>query len=515
MDKNIVLVGPNTLGSYRSAKINDENLALSYLAAVLEKQGYQVEIIDARMNDLLPEVVAENIKKIKPFFLGISVISEESSSWIKQLGEALGSPNYLMHICMGGYFPSLQPIAVLNNFLFVDSVARGEGEVTIVELVEKVKLKESLVDVENIVTRRSDGSVKINSNRPVISNLDTLPLPKRYSDQNNTEIVIEGSRGCFGGCSFCAVGPHFQANKKLGWRGRSPESIVSEIFQLRKIYPNNVKYRFIDPDFFGSSSKVHSERILKLSSLITEEFPGIELYIEARVVDIKNRDILESLKLAGLKEVYLGIESGSEKILGNMKKYTSVANILSATSLLEEMGINYQYGYMMVTPWTDYEDIISSLNLLRAIGRVQFDKLFNELYVIPGTPLVKQIEKECVLLKDDCTGYYFYETNQLIKNIRNFSTAFETKYRYFSEDIWILYKDVQKHEQCHVKGAVDIQKKLSNMFIDMFQLCLDKCIDRIIYTEEVNDTIDSLISKFSNNIKVIRSRLDPSITFIN
>jgi radical SAM superfamily enzyme YgiQ (UPF0313 family) len=305
---------------------------------------------------------------------------------------------------MGGYYPSLQPETVLKQLPFVDSVAVGEGELTIVDLVEKIRLRECWEEAESIAIRSINGSIKINSRHSVITNLDTLPFPKRYADRNSTEIVIEGSRGCFGRCTFCAVGPHFNASRGLIWRGRSPKYIVSEILQLRSLFPDNIRYRFIDPDFFGSASTMHSERTLKLATLIQDQVPGIELYVEARVIDIRRKDVLEALKKAGLKEIYLGIESGSEKILAHMGKNASVSDTVRATQLLEEMKINYQYGYMMVTPWTEYEDVVDSLALLRTIGRVQFDKLFNELYLIPGTTLVEKVGKQCQLIRDKPVG---------------------------------------------------------------------------------------------------------------
>ncbi len=105
----ILLISPNSPGSYRSSNINDENLALGYLAAVLETNGHQVEFIDARMKQLSPESVAMQIQKLRPFFLGISVISKESITWIEKMSLILNSPNYIKHICMGGYYPSLLP----------------------------------------------------------------------------------------------------------------------------------------------------------------------------------------------------------------------------------------------------------------------------------------------------------------------------------------------------------------------------------------------------------------------
>jgi len=513
-NRNIVLVSPNTLGSYRSANINDENLALGYLAIVLEKHGYQVEIIDARMSKLSPEAVVEKLQVIRPFFLGISTISEESVQWIEVMGKLLASACYLQHICMGGYYPSLQPEVVLRRLPFVDSVARGEGELTIIDLVDRIKLGQRWDNVESLATRLNDGSVKVNHRRSIVYDLDSLPFPKRYADQNSTEIVIEGSRGCFGRCTFCAVGPHFDTGTRLAWRGRSPEHIVSEILQLRRIYPDNVRYRFIDPDFFGSASAIHSERTLRLASLIQEQVPGIELYVEARVNDIRRRDVLTALKQAGLKEVYLGIESGSEKILAHMHKNASVIDTISATSLLNDLGINYQYGYMMVTPWTEYDDVFDSLALLRTIGKVQFDKLFNELYVIPGTALVEQVGKQCRLVREKDTGYYFYESNQLVKNIRAFGIAFETVHKTFSEGLWFLYKDVQRHEQCNVDGATIIQRKLSDVFIAIFGFCLERSKDKSLTVPDVENIAEEAISRFQEEIQAIRMMLNPSISFL-
>ncbi|MFA5095675.1 MAG: radical SAM protein [Candidatus Paceibacterota bacterium] len=513
MNGNIMLVSPNTPGSYRSANVNDENLALGYLAAVLERHGYQVEIIDARMSQLSPVSVAERIGEIQPFFLGISTISEESVPWIDALGKLLNSPSYLRHVCMGGYYPSLQPETVLQRLPFVNSVARGEGEFTVVDLVERIRLGKNWHEVENIAMRLDNGSVKINSHRPVIPNLDTLPFPKRYADKNSTEIVIEGSRGCFGRCTFCAVGPHFDASSRQIWRGRSPEHIVAEILQLRRIFPDNVRYRFIDPDFFGSASRVHSERTLKLASLIQEEVPEIELYVEARVTDIRRKDVLDALKKAGLKEIYLGIESGSEKILTHMGKNASVSDTVNATRLLEDLGINYQYGYMMVTPWTEYQDVLDSLALLRTIGRVQFDKLFNELYLIPGTVLVERVGGQCNLIREEGTGYYFYETNQFVKNIRAFGVAFETVHKTFAENLWFLYKDVQRHEQCHVEGAATIQRKLSDLFIAIFEFCLEKGTDKSLTESDVHGIVEEAIVRFQGKALAIKGILNPAIIF--
>lgn len=513
MMKNIItLVSPNTLGSYRSALRNNENLALGFLAATMEKQGHQVEIIDARINEYSPETVARKIQMSKPFFLGFSVISEESIPWIEALKQIVGAPDWLLHVSMGGYYPSLQPWAVLQRLPFVDSVVQGEGELTLVELVNRILLKRSWEDVSGLALRSMDKSIRVNCRRPVIQNLDSLPFPKRYANHHNTtDILIEGGRGCYGRCTFCSVGPHLKAGHKFAWRGRTPENIVSEIQRLRSIYPNNKRYRFIDPDFFGSASEIHSKRTLELAALIQKYVPGIELFVEARVIDIRRRDVLEALKAAGLKEIYLGIESGSNRILKQMGKDSLVPDIVRATQLLDDLGINYRYGYLMITPWTEYQDIVDCLALLQIIGRVQFDKLFNKLCIIPGTILMDQVGKELQLTKEKDTGYYLYEVNPLVKNIRAFGQAFDTRHKIFAERLWCLYNDVQRHEQCHVEGATAIQRRLSNLFLTFFEFCLERSKSELLTETDIDKIIISATAHFQGELRVIRDGLDPSV----
>jgi radical SAM superfamily enzyme YgiQ (UPF0313 family) len=511
--KDILLISPNTLGSYRSANIKDENLALGYLAAALGKNGYRVEIIDARMENVSPESAIKRVKKRKPFFIGISMISEESVFWVEKFGKGLKRAEYIKHICAGGYYPSLQPKEVLHRLSFVDSVANGEGELTIVDLVQRVESDRRWKHINGITVRISNKTVRTNRRRSLIANLDDLPQPVHYGNQDSTEILIEGSRGCFGGCNFCAVGPHLRATPELSWRGRSPESIVSEILMLRKLFPDNCKYRFIDPDFFGSSSKVHSERTLRLASLIEKESLGIEIYVEARVADINRKDVLVALKRAGLKEVYLGVESGSNRILKLMNKHVSAERIVKTTQLLEELQINYQYGHMMVTPWTEYKDVVCSLVLLRKIGRVQFDKLFNELYIIPGTDLMRHVAGCYKLIKEKGTGYYSYEMGFLVKNIRTLGSTFENSYRDFSEEVWFLYKDVQRHEQCNVDGATIIQQRLSTLFIEIFEFCLERSRKKLLSKREIREIVEEAIISYQDRISSIRKLLDPLLLF--
>jgi radical SAM superfamily enzyme YgiQ (UPF0313 family) len=329
--------------------------------------------------------------------------------------------------------------------------------------------------VAGTVFRTEDGRIFYNSQRPLIKNLDTIPQPLRYAQADEiTENLLEGSRGCFGRCTFCAVKPYFDADAPLAWRGKSPERVVKEIESLIRRNPDNRRVRFVDPNFLGTSSAQHQQRAIKIADLIKSSLPEVELYAETRAVDILgNQAALTALKEAGLKELYIGVESGSQRVLKYMHKGVSLDQTRRALNILQEIGINYQYGFMMVTPWTEEQDIRDSISFLREIGFVQFDKLFHEMDLIPGTSSVEQAEKIGKIREKGDSGYFTYGNIELVSKVRALGDHLSTDYPQLLEGLWYLYKDAQVHYQNEVTGSQELMKDLSNFFLDVFEQSLD------------------------------------------
>lgn len=489
--KSAVFVSPNNLGSYRSGQIVDENLALGMLSASIIRAGGRAKMIDARMFNLNSKTVASEIIRAKPKVLGITIISAESIKWVRELTATVKEKSQI-HICLGGYFPSLQPQKALEIVPAADSVVIGEGEITVVELVDKISNGRSLDGVAGTVSRANNGKIIFNPRRRLISNLDELPFPNRYANEKTTENLIEASRGCFGRCTFCAIKPHFSAEASLAWRGKSPERIISELKILLKLNPNNKRVRFVDPNFLGSSSPFHKKRAIRIAQLIKNSLPQVELYAETRVIDILNNEALIVLKEAGLKELYIGVESGSQKVLNCMRKGVSPSQIEKALKILEDLGINYQYGFMMITPWTEQEDIDINLEFLKRLGFIQFDKFFHEMDLIPGTESVEQGKEVGKLKEKGATGYYTYDCPSLVEKVRSLGVYLNRNHKDLLKRVWYLYKDVQVNYQSGITGSRELMKELSLLFVSAFENSYRKLKDGIDISSVGEDCVSSL-----------------------
>lgn len=513
MSKEIdaVFISPNNLGSYRSAQIRDENLALGTLSATLAETGRHAEIIDARLYGMTPEEVFTEIKIALPRIVGITMITETSIPWVNKLAYFIKNTHIKTHISLGGYYPSLQPEKALRLIPNADSVVIGEGETTLTELAERVKESRTLDGVAGTVFRGNDGRIFYNSRRALIKDLDIIPQPHRYAGANEiTENLLEGSRGCFGRCTFCAIKPHFKADAPLAWRGKSPERIVAEMTSLIKRNPENRRMRFVDPNFLGTASIQHQQRVIKIAELIKDSISEVELYAETRAVDvIGNKKALIALKEAGLKELYIGVESGSQKILNYMHKGVSLDQTKKALNLLQDCGINYQYGFMMITPWTDEEDIKYCIGFLREIGFVQFDKLFHEMDLIPGTPSVEQAIDVGEIKEKGDTGYFTYSNTEIVKKIRFLGTCLAENQPQLLERLWYLYKDVQMHCQKGIPGSERLMKDLSDFFLDTFEQSLTTIVEGMEIEKVVSETVATLQGK----VEKFEERLDGMISF--
>lgn len=508
--KSAVFVSPNNLGSYRSGQIVDENLALGMLSASIIKAGGHAEMIDARMFNLNPKTVSSEILRAKPNVLGITMISAESTKWVLELTTAVKEEEHQIHICLGGYFPSLQPQKALEIIPTADSVVVGEGEITVVELMNKISKGRNLDGIAGTVYRAGNGKIIFNPRRQLISNLDELPFPNRYANEKTTENLIEASRGCFGRCTFCAIKPHFGAGASLAWRGKSPERIISELKILLKLNPNNRRVRFVDPNFLGSSSPLHRERAIRIAQLIENSLPQVELYAETRASDILgNEQALIALKGAGLKELYIGVESGSQKVLKCMHKGVSPSQIEKALKILENLGINYQYGFMMITPWTEQGDIDTDLEFLKRIGFIQFDKFFHEMDLIPGTESVEQGKAVGKLKEKGTTGYYTYNCPSLVEKVRSLGAYLNCNHKDLLKRVWYLYKDVQVNYQSGIPGSRESMRELSLLFVNAFENSYQKLKNGI----DISSIGEDCVSFLERIIAKIDCRISDSARF--
>jgi anaerobic magnesium-protoporphyrin IX monomethyl ester cyclase len=209
MKMDILLVQCRPKHELNDFRYQSENLALGYLAASLREAQYETGVLDAHLLMLTPEQTVQEILDKRPWMVGISASAQDNITATFEVVGLLRKNGYAGHITIGGHFPTYEHDKILTHVPGIDSVVRGEGEITVVELAEYVKDGKPLDDVKGITFRNCFGEIVVNPDRPLVEDLDTLPLPHRDTIgillEKNRRISMLASRGCYARCSFCSI----------------------------------------------------------------------------------------------------------------------------------------------------------------------------------------------------------------------------------------------------------------------------------------------------------------------
>ena len=512
MNKKIVLIGANNRGNYVQGTFSRENLGLGYLEAYLLEAGFEVMVIDARLENSTPGRVAFEISKFKPFFVGFSIIAKDGINWCENVCQILkNNTKKTPHICIGSYFPTLQPERALESMSSADSLIMGEGEITLKKLVQLLHAKKRWHNLLGLAYRSNSGII-INKRRRLIKNLDKLPFPCHYvAKYGLKEFAIEGSRGCYCACSFCSISPFANAKTaKEKWRCRSAVKIVDEIEKLINEFPNTNTFRFVDPDFIGSIK--HLNRLQDFICEIKKRNLKISFIIDTRteIINGVTDNIWKELHSIGLTEVYIGVENSSSNIKKMMLKRSTIEDDISAICLLENLGIRVRFGFMMITPWSTSEDIENNAKLLRHFGFSRLDKYFQEMYLVPGTSAVKLINGK-IKTWFDYGGegeYYTYELQSPIKELRQICRFLIENRNDFLSEIQKLHESVKSLEVSG-ENVDDLKNSINdfnyNIFISIFKL--SKNFSRLKDLSAIEDSLDFLIDDYKSKLIIIEKKV--------
>ncbi|MDI3311033.1 MAG: radical SAM protein [Thermoanaerobacterium sp.] len=401
-----------------------EHLGLAYIAAFLRKEHISVKIVDMPLYDLFPDDVICDIKQNKPKLIGVSIPFQdgaiEALSFIKRIKET----GYKGHLSIGGIYPTFSYDEILMECPQIDTVVLGEGEITFTELAKKILKDEEWKDISGIVYKDGD-TLRINDKRPLIDDLDSMPYPER--DTLPIVILKSGfasiltSRGCYGRCSFCSVGPFFsQFGQK--YRQRSVENVIGEIKILYEKY--NVRNLFFnDAEFVGGKGKSY-ERAYRLAEEIIRSGMNINFSIQCRVNDV-DKELFTILKKAGLKRVFLGVESGSQTVLDRFKKDVKVEDNINALKILNDLDLYISMGFIMFDPHINFKELSENIsfinNAVKLIGKEKLDYYpISRLLPLAGTEVERDM-KEKGLYKGNSLNYNYDFDDKVMGLIYNLS----------------------------------------------------------------------------------------------
>jgi B12-binding domain/radical SAM domain protein len=319
-------------------------------------------------------------------YIGLSLNSTlDLLNW-GELGKYFKGVNENTIIIVGG--PVSQCPELVFRYLDCDAVVIGEGEVPSDMLVQGYKLNE----IDGIAYKEND-EIIINPPKdpPSIVNRSLPKIPQDIGKQDirGANVYIETHRGCIFNCAFCQVHSFF--GRKI--RSRSIDNIVEEVEAFKIAGARRIAISGGTSSLYGyeGDKRINSAAFIELLEKISQKMGKNNLSVPDIRVDMINEEILDAIRRYTIGWVFLGIESGSERILRLMKKGLKVKDIISGVEMAKETGIKVAGSFIVGYPSEEEEDYEMTRDLVE-------DLLLDDCFVsiaepIPGTELGEEVVK--------------------------------------------------------------------------------------------------------------------------
>ena len=426
---DILLINP---GKIRHDYIT-EHLGIASLKSFVNSRGFEAETLDMAIESLsVPEAISF-IQSSNPKIVGISLLDDSRTRGLTLIS-TLRKAGYEGYIVVGGYFATFSASELLRDYPGIDFVVRGEGELTLTELLERLLYQQGL-PIEEIqgITYRDHIRIVQNPDRPLITDLDILPpVDRKYSRavlDRGSALRVFGTRGCWGQCTFCDIIALYGSSSGKAWRSRSIKKLVDELEQLVKEF--DTRYFVFNDDQFLLKGKKGRERVLKFAAELKRRNLRIEFELMCRA-DTVQRDIMKELQSVGLKRIFIGLESFDQQQLERFQKRVSVRQNLKALMTLYQLKIDVVASVILADAYTTIGDMVKQFMFLFELKRRYFNSPNCEISVNPkieiyrGSSIYREYKRQGLLTTDHYLQGYDYKL-KFWTSIRLLLFSLETK----------------------------------------------------------------------------------------
>lgn len=334
---------------------------IAALSAILKKAGHQTNLIQFT-KEILEEEFQRKVKALNPDLIGFSSTAHVFP-FVKKYAKAVKRIKNIPVIC-GGVHPTVCPEEVIEDEN-IDIICRGEGDLAMIELCQKMENGQSIKDIKNLWVKKG-GNIFKNELRSLVTNLDELPFPDReIFDYPNLNLEKKGigtfmfSRGCPYQCTFCCESTlrKLYPDPQHYHRIRSPQSIVAEIKEVIKKY-SFIKFIRLDDDLLFA----RLDWLREFVPLYKKEV-GLSFSSDIRV-SLMTEEILSLLKQAGAHLLKVGVESGNDYILKEiLNKGITVEQTKKAFITARKKKIKAQAYNMIGLPEEGPKEILETIKL--------------------------------------------------------------------------------------------------------------------------------------------------------
>jgi anaerobic magnesium-protoporphyrin IX monomethyl ester cyclase len=395
------------------------------LTAVLRRNGFSVNVIDANDEDLSEEDLLARLSNLAPNIVGISCMSVEYKRTSHACFDIVKSISPQIKTIIGGVYPSISQDAAFEDEN-IDYLVIGEGEERLPNLIRAIHAADGFKNIDGVMYRENGKVINNPQNSIGIENLDTLPYPD-YSDFDMEKLmnwgakytqnfqfrqfpvgIIMTSRGCPYRCTYCAAGKDLNPiNDRKNVRTRSPENILGEIDYLRD------EYGMRELIMVDDSLLLPSDRAIGfMKGMAKRREQGSDLVWKSNNLDIRhiNEDILDWMKESGCYQLSFSLESGSKNTLKRMKRGYSIKKGIEMMKAMRKRGFeeicsNFIVGFPGDT-WDDIRETFNFADQLRNDGLLDYC-LFSIATPLPGTELA-DTALAGGFLPDDFDPTHFY-----------------------------------------------------------------------------------------------------------
>lgn len=406
-----------------------EPLGLESVAGNLPE--HSVRILDLRIENRMAQVLEE----FQPDFCGINCSFTIDVYQTREIAAALKRWNPRVPVFVGGHHASLSP----EDFYCsdIDGVVVGEGEMVIRDLVQAHEKVQDWKGIPGLVINEPSAPHHT-PDRPMVENLDDLPIPARHLTRNYRKhyylgfqkpfCIMETARGCAYHCDFCSVWKFFNGKCRM----KSPERVIQEI----KTIPE--KYVFLADDNFLQSVP----RAERIAHLLMENRIKKRLTFQARSdAIVRQPGIVPLLRKAGFWKVFIGFEKIDEEAMSQLNKHNSIQNNEEALKILRAHGMEVIAAFI-IDPSFQEQDFQRLRQYI--LDRKLYSPSLTILTPLPGTDLFARVKEKLVT-----SNYELFDYVHAVLPTRLKLADF---YREFTE----LYKTGYAWSQIGWEGAAAI-----------------------------------------------------------